>query len=187
MQAPQLQRKLLNLSDYHKMIEVGILTQSDKVELINGEILHMSPIGTKHTATVNRINKLFSSSFPELIVQVQGPVQIPPNSEPEPDVILLRPKANFYEDALPMPNDVYLVVEVADSSLEFDQEVKLKLYAKAGITEYWIANIPKKQLEIYRDPFQDSYRHRTLAFIGESVSCLQFPDKLIDVKDIFGS
>ncbi len=126
----QVDRKLFTRDDYHRMVEAGVLSENDKVELINGNILHMSPIGTKHLATVNRLvwlfNKILSDDF---ILSIQNPVGLNEYSEPEPDVAILKFKEDFYESGKPSPKDIHLIIEVSDTTLEKDQKLKIPLYA----------------------------------------------------------
>jgi len=169
------------------MGEVGILDHQDRVELIDGEILHMSPIGSKHQGIINILTNLFVPLFlNKAIVQVQGPIKIANFSEPEPDVLLLKPRADFYTKKHAQAKDTLLLIEVADSSLEFDKEIKLPIYAKAKIKEYWIINLKDDQIEIYRSPKDGIYKSISIAKVGDKISCLAFPKKSIPVKNILG-
>lgn len=178
-------RRLITLVEYHKMIESGILGPKDKIELINGQILHMSPIGSKHQAMVDKLTQLFIILFKdEVIVRTQGPISIPELSEPEPDITLLKPKADFYADQHPGPQDIYLVVEVSDTTLEFDRNEKLALYAKAGIPEYWIINLAAQQIECYTQPQGKLYKYCTFATANDQLSTNSFPDKSFNVNQL---
>lgn len=157
----QLAKRLLTVAEYHKMAEVGILDEDDRVELINGEIIEMSPIGKLHVNRVNRITSVFKKLPDEkAILSVQNPVSIAPYSEPEPDISLLEFRADFYEDQLPSAENVLLVIEVADTSLGYDREVKKPLFAAAGIPELWIVNIEDEQVEVYKNPQNGDYTNR---------------------------
>lgn len=157
----QLAKRLLTVSDYHKMAEVGILDEDDRIELINGEIIEMSPIGSLHVSRVNRIIAIFKRLSDELaILSVQNPISIGPYSEPEPDIALVKFRSDFYEGQLPKAEDVYLVIEVADTSLGYDREVKKPLFAAAGIPELWIVNIEDSQVEVYKKPTNGDYTSR---------------------------
>jgi len=159
----QLQERKLTVQDYHRMIEAGILTEDDRVELLDGKIVQMSPIGSQHTSTVKRINQLFSSILPDdIIIGIQDPIILPDLSEPEPDVSVLKPSPDFYAAQHPQAEDVLLLIEVADSTLEKDREIKLPLYAKAGIPEVWIVNLPNQQIERHYQVEDGIYRHREL-------------------------
>ncbi len=143
-------KRRFTVEEYHRMAESGILTEDDKVELIHGEIIAMSPIGIRHMSCVNRLNMLLTSLFTgEAIVSVQNPVKINHDSEPEPDLVLLRHENDFYARRAPTVEDVLLIIEVADSTLRYDQKVKLPLYAQAGVREVWIVNLEKEQVEVY--------------------------------------
>lgn len=154
----QISKRLLTVSEYHKMAEAGILTEDDRVELIHGEIIEMSPIGSKHSGHVNRIMTLFVNLLGnQVIVSVQNPVVFDGYSEPEPDIAILHFREDFYEKKHPRPEDVHLIIEVADTSLDYDRETKLKLYASAGIPDFWIVNLEDEQIEIFKTPAQDTY------------------------------
>ena len=173
--AIQLAKRLLTIDEYHRMAEAHILTDEDKVELLHGEIIEMSPIGSEHSACVKRLNAFFNQLLVEkAIVSVQDPIQLPSLSEPEPDIALLHPRLNFYADAHPLPKDVFLVIEVADSSLLKDRQVKLPIYASAGIPEYWIINLEQKRVEAYRHPRDNQYLSQTISEIGEKVHLAAF-------------
>ena len=126
----QIARRHFNVTEYHRMMEAGILLDSDHVELIDGEVIEVSPIGSRHAACVDRLNRLFNK-LEDVIVRVQSPIRLDDFSEPQPDITLLKLRPDFYAQGHPTPSDVLLVVEVADSSTEFDCVVKLPLYAEA--------------------------------------------------------
>ena len=174
------------MEEYHKMGEVGILTKDDKVELLFGEIVYMSPIGSKHAACVRRIDKLFQrlidSSF---IVSIQNPIEIGTQNEPEPDISILQPSLNFYEDRHPGPKDVLLIIEVADSSVFIDKNVKLPLYADAGIIEYWIVDLNESQIEVHQNPAKKAYKSRELFYSGEVIQ-IDSLNVSVKVEDILG-
>ena len=136
-----LEKRLINVEEYHKMAEVGILGRQDNVELINGEIIKMSPVGSRHAYTVNLLNELLvKASENTYMVSIQNPVQLHDFSEPEPDVAVLKPNPDKYKRHHPGPSDILLIIEVATSSLNYDMEVKKELYAKANIPEYWLVD-----------------------------------------------
>jgi len=182
-----LRKRLINIDEYHRMAEVGILTPNDRVELILGEILNMSPVESKHSAIVKRITKLFVTAFLDsAIVQIQDPIQIQKHSEPEPDALILKPREDFYVDKLPSPEDAFLLIEVADTTLDYDKKVKLELYAEAGIPEYWIVDANEDQILKYLQPENKQYKKMEIASIGDSINCNAFPDVTFAVKDILG-
>ncbi len=174
------------VEDYHRMGEAGILTAGDRTELINGEIIAKSVIGSRHAARVDRLNKLFVTRCGErAIVRVQKPVTLPPDSEPEPDLLLLLPKADFYAAAHPQARDVLLAVEVADSSLRFDSTVKCELYARMGIAEYWLVDLSAGALLVYRSNAAGAYQAPCRLRTG-SIVPLALPEVSFDVGDIAG-
>lgn len=143
------------VDEYEQMIETGVLTEDDRVELIRGEIVEKMPIGDRHAACVNRSTRLFVRLLGDrAIVAIQNPIRLD-GSEPEPDVAILRPRDDFYASGKPAAADVLLLIEVADTSLAFDRETKRALYAAAGIAEYWILNLLDESLEIHRGPRPD--------------------------------
>ena len=153
-------QRLFTADEYHALGEAGILTEDDRVELIDGQIIAMSPIGSRHLHCVNRLTRLFTTRLyredhPEAIVSVQNPVRLNDRTEPEPDVVLLRPGMD--QGRVPTASDVLLLIEVADTTLEFDREVKLPRYAAAGIPEVWIVALEEDHLDVYRRPGSDGY------------------------------
>jgi Uma2 family endonuclease len=155
----ELKRRLFTIDQYHQMIASGVLTEGDRVELINGEILEMVAIGSRHGAQVKRLNRLFSGLLePSVLISVQDPVELGPRSEPEPDVALLRWRDDFYATSHPQASDVYLVIEVADSTLDYDRSVKALLYSRSDIFEYWIVNLQDNVIEVHRQPNPSGYQ-----------------------------
>ncbi len=169
--AVQVLRRRFTADEYHRMAQVGILGEDDRLELLEGEIVEMAPIGSRHQATVDRINRLFSGRAADAaVVRVQGPVRLAGDSEPQPDILLLRSRADFYATAHPGPEDVLLLVEVSDSSIEYDREVKLPLYARHGIPEVWIVDLDKEVIEVYTDPTAKGYRGVSQLARGQTLS-----------------
>ena len=152
-------RHRLDVDDYHRMAEAGILGEDDRVELIDGELIDMAPIGHDHIATVNGLNHaLFVACGERAIVSIQNPLRLDRLNEPQPDVVIFRPRPDFYRTApFPGPADVLLVAEVADSSLRYDRTVKLPLYARAGIGEVWIVDLRRLVVDVHRTPAGDGY------------------------------
>ncbi|ACB49703.1 unknown [Crocosphaera subtropica ATCC 51142] len=180
----QLITRKFNVNEYHKMAETGILTPEDRVELIKGEIIAMSPIGRKHAATVNRLNQLLCQKFyNKVIVSVQNSIRLDNYSEPQPDIVLLKPRSDFYESKIPEPEDIYLLIEVADSTIKYDQDVKLPLYAESKISEVWIVNLNNKTLEVYRQPQNKTYVEQKKNV--QSISPIAFPETTLTINDIF--
>jgi hypothetical protein len=173
------------VDDYEEMIKRGILTENDRVELIRGEILEKMAIGNAHAAGVKRLNRLFSNRVGDrAIVGVQDPILLT-DSEPEPDVTLLQPRDDFYATVTPRPADVLLLVEVSDSTLADDQNIKRPLYAQARIGEYWIVNLVDDCLEVYRQPQPDgTYRDVQILRRGQQVEIAALPGIIFEVADL---
>lgn len=180
-------RRMWTADEYRRMAEVGILHEDDRVELIDGEIIEMSPIGSKHAACVNRILSVLRQRLGiEFIISVQNPIRLSDASEPQPDIAVLRLRADYYADTLPMPSDVLLVIEVADTSLPYDQHVKLPRYADAGIAEVWIVDVARSMLTRYTDPRQNFYANQQHAQRGDALQSSVFPDLLLAVDEVCG-
>jgi Uma2 family endonuclease len=162
---PWVMRRPLTVADYHRMGEAGILTRDDRVELIEGELIAMSPIGSEHSGTANTLTRLLIHAVGDRgVVAVQNPVQLDDRSEPQPDFAVLKPRQDDYRQATPRPADVLLIIEVADSSLAYDRAVKRALYARHGIPEFWIVNLAADEVEVCRAPGGD--RYGTVSRIG---------------------
>lgn len=172
------------VEDYYRMAETGILKPDARVELIEGEIVDMMPIGPFHAGAGSELNRLFGSLANERwIVWNQYPLRIDEFNEPQPDLMLLRPSASKYKKSHPTPEDVILLVEISHTTLRRDREIKLPLYAKAGIEEVWILNVPEKQIEVYREPNYLGYETKFVVRDG-NLAPLAFPDAEIDVRDL---
>jgi len=182
----------LTLDEYHRLIELGIFHEDERVELIEGVLHQMSPEGSRHAECVDRLTEFFYAARKDRYrIRIQHPLTIPnSHSEPEPDLALVVPREDGYADRHPQPEEVLLVVEVADTSVEEDRLVKAPLYATAGIAELWIVNLRERQVEVYRQPVtfpagHSAYRERILYSVGDTLSPLQFPDCKIAVADLF--
>ncbi len=181
----QLKRRLISVEDYHRMIDAGILGPQDRVELIEGQIIEMAAIGSWHAAYVDKIDTLLKKLLgEEAIVRTQNPIQIVAFSEPEPDVAIVKPRKDFYAMQHPKPSQVYLIIEVADSSLDLDREVKLPLYAAAGVPEYWILNVNAQEIEAHHTPICNTYKYREIIKPTDRVTFRAF-DLVVPAKDIF--
>jgi Uma2 family endonuclease len=179
------ERRLFTRAEYHRMGEVGILGEDDRVELIRGEIVKMSPIGRHHIAFVNNLTQLLVTRLAgRAVVSVQNPVVLSDDTEPEPDVTVLRNRS--YKDAEPDVADVLLLIEVAETSLRYDRVTKRPLYAEAGVPEYWIVDCGAESIELHRTPAAGGYRDVTrVTGAAESVSLLAFPDVSLTLAEIF--
>ena len=184
----ELKRRRFTLEEYHRMGEVGIFHEDDRVELIEGEIVEMSPIGRVHAGTVDRIAHVFSQRFRErAIVRVQNPVVFTDLvSEPQPDVTLLVPRPDFYTSGHPGPSDILLVVEVMDTTVVYDRGVKLRLYARAGIVEVWLADVNTRRIEVYRRPHAESYGESRMVQQEESLSIHALADVTFTARELLG-
>jgi Uma2 family endonuclease len=183
-----LPRRRFTVSEYYQMAETGILSEDDRVELIDGEIVEMAPIGRRHAGGVNRVNDLFVYIFRDVAVTaVQNPVRLDEHSEPQPDVALLRRRADYYESGHPTPADVLLLVEISDTSTAADRQVKIPLYARSGIPEVWLVGLNEDTIGVYRDPTPAGYRTVLTVRRGESLATLAFPDRLLAAADVLGS
>ena len=153
-------RRRFDVDDYHAMVRAGILMEGDRVELIEGEIVEMHTIGSRHVACVNRLTRLLVTALADRgLVSIQNPVRLDRYSEPEPDVVVLWPRGDDYATGLPDPPATLLIIEVADTSLAYDRTVKLPLYAKAGVPEVWIVDLEARAVEAHGQPCEDGYRH----------------------------
>jgi Uma2 family endonuclease len=157
--ATEISKRLFTVHEYHRMVDAGILSEDDRVELIRGEILAMSPIGPRHSAAVLRATQaLVRIVGDRAIVGVQGSVRLDEYDEPQPDLYLLRPKADFYASGHAGPAEIFLIIEVADSSLDYDRTIKMRLYAETGVPEYWIADIQTDCVYACSNPEENGYR-----------------------------
>jgi Uma2 family endonuclease len=183
----QLKRRQFTLEQYHQMIATGLIPEGDRVELIDGEILEMAAIGSRHAAQVNRLTRLFSRQLgDDVLVSVQNPLEIGPRSEPEPDVVLLRGRADYYESGHLQPSDVYFVIEVADSTVDFDRNVKALTYARSGIVEYWLVNLTIDAIEVYRQPAPNGYQFVETKQRGESIGLAALSDVTFTIDQLLG-
>lgn len=178
-------RRPFTVAEYDQMVETGILRDDDRVELIEGEIVAMSPIGSRHAACVRRLTKVLSRLLADKTeVSVQCPVAIPDWSEPNPDVALLVPRDDDYADAHPVPRQVQVLIEVSDSSLAYDKQVKEPLYAKAGIREYWIVDLKAKRIVVYKRPRSGRYSVVHAHGLRDRFTSPRFPSIEFVVRDL---
>jgi len=179
-----IQHHLLSVSDYYRMAQAGILSEDEHVELINGELFDMAPIGSFHADYIDRLARLFFKQADDGIrVRIQNPVHLSDFSEPEPDIALV--KDNNYREQHPTAEDVLLLVEVADTSLHYDRNIKLPLYARHQIPEVWVFDIKEKRLDIYQQPDSDYYRLHLRPKAEEKIQPLLVTSVSIDWQDLF--
>jgi Uma2 family endonuclease len=179
-------RHRLTVGDYYNMAKTGILKIDDRVELIEGEIIDMTPIGSRHAATVDRLNHLILPTLASrAIVRVQQPVGLSDWSELVPDIAVVAFRSDFYESAHPTPADIRLLIEVADSSLAYDRDFKLPLYARHGIREVWLLDIEAKALRIFRSPVGNAYEQSFAAPDLHRMVIESIADTPLDLSIIF--
>ncbi|MBN3899866.1 MAG: Uma2 family endonuclease [Nostoc sp. NOS(2021)] len=187
------QTKRFTLDEYHRLTELGFFHEDDHIELINGEIIEMASKGTAHeTCLRNLLRELPKLVGERATLQSQAPIALPPNSEPEPDFAILQNRDDNYFSGHPQPADVLLVMEVSDSSLDYDQDVKIPLYAKAGIADYWIFNLFDNYLEGYSEPYQDcqgkyGYLNKRIFLSNQVIIFPYSPDLSLDLVRVFPS
>ena len=181
-------RHRIDVDAYHALGEAGILPHDARVELIDGDIIDMAPIGQAHAGTTNRLTRLLVRACGDrAIVSVQNPVRLDRHSEPQPDFAILRPRPDFYVTGEPPgPQDTLLLIEVADTSLRYDRRVKRPLYARAGIPEYWIIDLKARILDAHRQPTADGYADDERHKPGDRIALTQDPEIVIPYDDIFG-
>ncbi|MGI9175448.1 MAG: Uma2 family endonuclease [Rhodothermales bacterium] len=182
-----LEPYLLTVDDYHTMGRAGILTEDDRVELIEGQIITMSPIGSRHAACVKRLNQLLTQRVQgRALVGVQDPIHLGTYSEPEPDVALLRPRDDFYAEAHPGPDDVLLLIEVADTTVETDRRIKAPLYARSGIAEFWLVLLEDDFVEVYRRPAERGYKEMHRMERGDALPLPTLEGATLSVDEVLG-
>jgi Uma2 family endonuclease len=183
--------KRFTLEEYHQLIELGFLTENDRIELIRGELMQMVAKGTAHTVCTTRLIQQFILLLQgNAVVRSQEPILLLPNSEPEPDIVIARNRSDDYLSRHPQPSDILLVAEVSDSTLKYDQEVKLALYAESGIEHYWIFNLVVSCLEVYERPYQDlqgnfGYAQKQILLPNTTVAIPGFNNLAIAIDKIF--
>jgi Uma2 family endonuclease len=178
-------RHKLTVSDYYRMGDAGILHEDDRIELIEGDLIEMSPIGSFHAGIVGRLTKLLTiAAGDKALIWTQNPLHLGTYSEPQPDVMVLKPRPDDYIDALPEPTDVIVLIEVADSSIDYDHKTKLPLYARNGVKEFWIIDLNAQRLERYTQPHETGYGHCETLDKTATVSPAGLPDVVIDLRRI---
>ncbi|MGF1601438.1 MAG: Uma2 family endonuclease [Thermosynechococcaceae cyanobacterium] len=178
----------ITTAEYHQMANVGILAADEQVELIAGQIIQKMPKGPAHSALCKRLEKLLEHRLgDQVLVRLQDPIQLNSYSEPEPDIVVVRPSPNFYADHHPTSTDVYLIIAIADTTIQRDLSTKADLYAEAGITDYWVVSITTQELHVFREPQPDGYQRQLILRAQQSVSLLAFPNCTITVEDCFGT
>ncbi len=182
--AVQLQRRLFTSAEFRRMAEAGVFGPDERVELLDGEIVEMSPISSAHAWCVKRLTAAFGPLFGRIILGVQDPLHLGERSDPEPDLTIIR--AGTSQADHPGPADVLLVIEVASSSIAVDRDIKAPLYARAGIQEYWVVDLNRDRIEVRRTPTPDGYATVQVLGRGQRISPLFAPDFEIEVAAILG-
>ena len=178
----------LSVGDYHRMIEAGILAPDEPVELIEGQLYQMAAKGTFHSAAITRIKRLLEARLGNrVLLRFQDPVRLSDDSEPEPDVAVVRPDPLDYEDHHPIPEEIYLLIEVSDRTLKRDKDLKAPAYARSGIREYWILDINARQLYVFREPRAEGYINQFVVAESDLVAPLEFPDTQVSVEELLRS
>ena len=184
-------RRKFTIEEYHRLVDLGFFTENDRIELIRGEIIEMAPKRTPHSVCNSTLfGELYRLLYNRANIRGQEPIILPSNSEPEPDVVIAKKKADNYLSAHPTPTDIILVIEISDSTLQYDRETKLPLYAEAGINYYWIVNLVENHLEVYTNPFTDSkgkfgYKNKNIVLSDENIDIPEFTDINLELNSIF--
>jgi Uma2 family endonuclease len=179
-------RRRFSRAEYYRMAEVGILREDDRVELIRGEIVEMAPIGRRHLAFTGNLNQLLAARLAgRAIVWMQNPIVLSEDTEPQPDIAVLRRRPVSYKEREAWAEDALLIIEVADSSLAYDRSTKLRFYAAAGILEYWVVDCTAEAVEVHRTPGPDGYRDVRLVTGQATLSPQAFPDVALSTAEIF--
>lgn len=175
------------VAEYHRMAETGILNEDSRVELIKGQIVDMAPIGAPHLGTVNRLTRLVITTLAgRAVISPQNPVRLDDGSEPEPDLAVLKPRADDYTAATPRPDEVLLLVEVSDSTLRYDRDVKVPLYAESGIPECWLVDIAGRGVEVYRQPQDGEYAQVWRIGVDGALDIEALPGVSFTASNVFG-
>ena len=177
-------RHRFTVEDYYQMGDSGLFAPDQRLELLEGEVIEMAAIGSRHAATVTRLNHILMQALGDrAIVAVQNPVRVSDLTEPQPDLALLRWRADFYRDGHPTPEDVLLLIEVSDTTAAWDRNVKRPLYAAAGITEVWIVDLGQGVVEVATEPGPDGYSNVTQVESG-TLAPLAIPDLQVEAADL---
>jgi Uma2 family endonuclease len=181
-----LPRHKLTVTAFHKMGAAGVFDENSRIELIEGDLIDMAPIGSLHASVVNLLVRIFVRQVGEsAIVSAQNPISLPPNNQPQPDIMLLKPRADWYRGALPTAADVLLIIEVVDTTLSHDRQIKIPLYARHGIAEAWLIDMQASVLEIYQEPSSKGYRKLLRRETKETVAPAQLPDVLVPLVEVW--
>ncbi len=179
------QMRLIDVDEYYRLAQIGVLSEDDRVELIEGEIIPMTPIGNRHASCVMRLIELIMTKLErKVIINPQNPLRLNRYNEPQPDITILKRDPNFYENKTPDAGDTHIVIEIADSSIQHDRKTKRALYAKRGIPEYWLVNLTNNTIEVYTQPEQNTYKTQITYHRGDNIQSTIWPDLILDVDEI---
>ncbi len=176
-----------SVEEFNKLGEAGIFDENDRVELLDGEIIVMSPIGTQHAGIVMRLTSVLPSKLgTRALIDPQNPTVVDEFSEPQPDIMLLKPREDFYTSKHPGPEDILLLIEVSDTTLSYDRGRKLRKYAECEVSEVWIVNLKQKTIEQFRAPSGSAYYYSRIYQRGEAIEIAAFPGSEFQVEELIG-
>lgn len=182
----QVLKRRFTVEDYQKMGEVGVFKADENNELVAGEIIKMSPIGKRHAACVRRLDYLLNRQLGDrVIIDTQNPIQLNNLSQPQPDLVLLQPRPDFYEERHPQPSDILLLIEVSDTTIDFDQQVKIPLYCQSEIQEVWLIDLNQNIVRVYRIPTANGYQSIQFFTVEQTLTIGVFPEFNFNVNQIF--
>lgn len=185
MEAPAVIRKRFTTAEFEQIAAAGIFGEDERFELLEGEIVAMSPLGPQHSATVTRLTELFYGlGNPSITIRVQDPIRLGDYSVPQPDVAIVNRRGDRYAGGHPEPEDVLLLIEVSESSLAYDRDVKLPLYARAGIAEVWLVALLPQVVEVYRAPNDNGYGEKRTLRRGDTLAPLHLPGAKLAIEPI---
>ncbi len=180
-------RRRFTVAEFHQMGEAGILTADDRVELIKGDIVRMPPIGSPHASHVRRVSHSFARRFLDRAqLAVQDPLHLSEHNEPIPDIMLLRPRDDYYAHKHPTPEDVYLIVEVSDTTLSYDLGIKVPLYARYGVPEVWVVDLSRAVILVHRNPGPGGFEDVATVRSDDRLAPIAFSNAEIQVRDLLG-
>jgi Uma2 family endonuclease len=180
-------RKHFSIAEFQQIAAAGVFSEEERFELLEGEIVQMSPLGPQHAACVDRLNRSLQRLVQDrAIVRVQNPIRLGEYSQPQPDIALVQPRDDFYAGGHPEPEDLLLLIEVSESSLAYDRDVKLPLYARAGIAEVWLVALLPQVVEVYRAPSEEGYGEKRTLRRGQTFAPIHLPDVALMVEHILG-
>ncbi|MGH2453030.1 MAG: Uma2 family endonuclease [bacterium] len=183
----ELLKRRFTVEEYERMGQAGILSEDDRVELIEGEIIEMAPIGPPHSAVATRLNAVFVGAVgTRALVRVAEPLRLGAYSMPQPDLLLAKPREDYYASGHPQAEDIILVVEIAETTLAYDRGIKVPLYARTGVPEVWLVALPEEMVQVFRQPSTEGYRSVTRLKHGDIVHVQALPEVALTAEQILG-